>query len=115
MTVRELSSALNWPIVAEGVDRPVCGGWCGDLLSHALTHAPRGAAWITVMTHVNVAAVAVMRDVACIILADGNQPDQSLMDVAIKEKITIICTQEDVYTAAICISQQLSCPKKIAK
>lgn len=112
MTVRELSLALNWPMAVEGADRPVCGGWCGDLLSHAMTHAAKNAAWITVMTNVNVAAVAVLRDVACIILADGQQPDQSLLDVAIKEKITIICTHEDVYTAAICLSQQLSRQKR---
>ena len=44
----------------------------------------------------------------CVILADGMQPDESLHDVAIREKITILSTQEDAYTASIMLSKQLS-------
>ena len=108
MTVMELSTALGWPAAAAGEDKPVACGWSGDLLSHALTHAPENAAWITVMTNANVAAVAVLRRLSCVILADGMQPDESLHDVAIREKITILSTQDDAYTASIMLSKQLS-------
>ena len=93
MTVMELSTALGWPAAAAGEDKPVACGWSGDLLSHALTHAPENA---------------VLRRLSCVILADGMQPDESLHDVAIREKITILSTQEDAYTASIMLSKQLS-------
>lgn len=108
MTVMELSAALGWPTVAGGADKPVACGWSGDLLSHAMTHVPENAAWITVMTNVNVAAIAVLRRLSCVILADGVQPDESLHRVAIREKITILSAREDAYTVSIMLSKQLS-------
>ena len=108
MTVMELSAALGWPAVAKGEDKLVSCGWSGDLLSHALAHVPENAAWITVMANANVAAIAVLRGLSCVVLADGVQPDKSLHHVAIQEKITILSAQEDAFTASIMLSKQLS-------
>jgi len=69
--------------------------------------APAGSAWITVMTNVNVAAVAILCDTACVILAQGMKPDENLQARAERENLTLLGTADDVYTAAVRLGQVL--------
>ena len=55
-------------------DRPVSGGYAGDLLSWVLGRAGQDAAWLTIMSNQNVAAVALMAEVSCVILTEGSPP-----------------------------------------
>ena len=69
MTVRELTEALSLtPFHLAQPDRPVSGGYAGDLLSWVLGRAGQDAAWLTIMSNQNVAAVALMAEVSCAIL-----------------------------------------------
>ena len=77
MTVSELTDRLNLEVVASGDEsREVTGGYCGDLLSWVMGRAQAGDAWITVMGNVNAVAVAVLADVACILLAEDSPFDE---------------------------------------
>ena len=49
--------------------RLVEGGYCGDLLSWVMGRARSGNAWVTIMTNVNVVAVAALTDVSCVVFA----------------------------------------------
>ena len=61
MTVQQLTDALSLTIFSlEEPDRPVTGGYCGDLLSWVMGRAPADGAWLTIMSNVNVAAVAAL-------------------------------------------------------
>ena len=72
MTVRELTEALSLtPFHLAQPDRPVSGGYAGDLLSWVLGRAGQDAAWLTIMSNQNVAAVALMAEVSCVILTEG--------------------------------------------
>ena len=51
--------------------------FCCDLLSIAMGQAPSGSAWVTVMSNLNTLAVASLADVACVILAENAQTDNS--------------------------------------
>lgn len=73
MTVRELTEALSLtPFHLAQPDRPVSGGYAGDLLSWVLGRAGQDAAWLTIMSNQNVAAVALMAEVSCVILTEGS-------------------------------------------
>lgn len=73
VTVKDLAAAMGLDILVEGdLDRPVTGGYCGDLLSWVMGRAQAGDAWITVMGNVNAVAVAVLADTACILLAEDS-------------------------------------------
>ncbi|MFQ7450483.1 MAG: hypothetical protein ACLRNQ_02510 [Flavonifractor plautii] len=75
MTVRELTEALSLtPFHLAQPDRPVSGGYAGDLLSWVLGRAGQDAAWLTIMSNQNVAAVALMAEVSCVILTEGSPP-----------------------------------------
>ena len=63
-------------------EREITGVYIGDLLSWVMGRAPADSAWITIMSNTNVAAVATLADVACVILAEGVSPDEELLQTA---------------------------------
>ncbi len=72
MTVKALMDALELIAVAVSDEaREVTGGYAGDLLSWVMGRAEQNAVWITIMSNVNVVAVAQLADVSCVILAEG--------------------------------------------
>jgi len=102
MTVRELAGELGLELAAgaSGLDKTVRGGYVSDLLSDVMANAPRGAVWITIQTHPNVAAVAVLRDLAAVCLAGGRQPEEETLQKAEQEGVPILCSQESSYELA---------------
>ncbi len=64
-----------------------------DLLSWVMSHAQKGDAWITVLTNVNVPAVAMMTDVACIIIPEGIEVEELTLKKANENEIMIISSK----------------------
>lgn len=90
MTVHELTEALSLtPFHLAQPDRPVSGGYAGDLLSWVLGRAGQDAAWLTIMSNQNVAAVALMAEVSCVILTEGVAPDGDLGSAALRRRASI--------------------------
>jgi len=73
-----------------GLERPVLNGYCGDLLSEIMGNAPENCVWITVQGHQNIIAVAVLREMAAIVIAGGHQPDAETLEKAEKEGIPLL-------------------------
>ena len=88
-------------------DRPVEGGYCGDLLSWVMGRAPAGGAWLTIMSNVNVAAVAALADTACVVLAEGVVPDPPLLDRAKAQGITLLGKGLSVFDCAVRLGRLL--------
>ena len=67
MNVAELAQILDAKVLNPGVDlnREVESGYVCDLLSWVMAKGAPGCAWITVMNHMNVIAVATLLDMAC--------------------------------------------------
>lgn len=102
MTVQGLIDAIPLSIFhLDDPDRPVEGGYCGDLLSWVMGRAPAGGAWLTIMSNVNVAAVAALADVSCVVLAEGVIPDPPLLDKARAQGITLLGTDLSVFDCAV--------------
>ena len=101
MTVQQLADELILTVFhVDDPDRPVTGGYCGDLLSWVMGRAPADGAWLTIMSNVNVAAVAALADVACVILTEGVVPDQPLLDRAKTQGINLLGTELGSYECA---------------
>ncbi len=90
--VKDLVEKLNLQVAAgkTGLDRPVLNGYCGDLLSEIMGNAPESCVWITVQGHQNIIAVAVLREMAAIVIAGGHQPDTETIEKADKEGIPLL-------------------------
>jgi predicted transcriptional regulator len=73
-----------------GLDRQIMGGYCGDLLSDVMANATSGCIWLTVQTHQNIVPVAVLHEMAAIVLTGGQEPDPETMEKADEEAVPIL-------------------------
>lgn len=110
MNIEEIAKELNLKVVAGagGVDRNVSGGYASDLLSDVMGNATEGSLWITLQTHKNVMAIASLRDLAGVILVNGNRPDQEMALQADTENIPVMVTDEPAFTVAGRLYQLIS-------
>lgn len=108
MTVSELVGNLKLKTfhLAEG-ERQVTGGYCGDLLSWVMGRAGADCAWLTIMSNVNVAAVAALSDVACVVLTEGVEPDAPLLAKAKMQDINLLGTGMSTFDAAAKLAELL--------
>lgn len=101
MTVKELTAQMGLTVFHQpDPDRPVTGGYCGDLLSWVMGRAGADCAWLTIMSNVNVAAVAALSDVACVVLTEDVQPDGPLLMKAKAQDINLLGTGMSTFAAA---------------
>ncbi|MBO5089379.1 MAG: hypothetical protein IJD00_03920 [Clostridia bacterium] len=105
MTVSDLLKNENFSSVTlpDG-DRVIKDVYIGDLLSWVMGRAKSDDAWITIMSNVNILAVASLADTACIILAEGVTVDESIKATAIDKEINIISTNLSIYEAAVILN-----------
>jgi len=102
MTVQALMDALSLRAFhLSDPERAVTGGYAGDLLSWVLSRAEAGSAWLTIMSNQNVAAVALMADVSCVILTENVQPDPDLLRRAQEKGVNLLGLEEDTFSAAL--------------
>jgi len=92
MNVKELVERFNLQVAAgnQHLDREVKGGYCGDLLSDVMANAPIGCVWLTVQGHPNIVAVAVLREMAAVVLTGQRAPDPDTVSKAEQERIPIL-------------------------
>ena len=92
MKVKELVERFNLKIAAGGqhLEREANGGYCGDLLSDVMANAPIGCVWLTVQGHPNIVAVAVLREMAAVVLTGQRAPDPDTVTKAEQERIPIL-------------------------
>ena len=108
MTVRDLIAPLNLEVLCEGdLNRPVLGGYCGDLLSWVMGRAPADRAWFSVMGNVNAIAVCVLADLPCLILCENATLDTAARTRAETEAITVLRSSSDAYSLAVALSKLL--------
>ena len=101
MTVLELSEKLSLkPLALPSGEREIRGVYVGDLLSWVMGRAQSDNAWITIMSNVNIVAVASLVDVSCIILAEGAIPDASVCAVAEQKGVNLLSSDSTAYEIA---------------
>ena len=110
MTDQELWDSGLFQPVNEGddMDRSITKLFCCDLLSIAMSKAPAGCAWVTVMGNMNTLAVASLADAACVIMAESAKLDPTAMNKAKVQGITVMETELPIFDAALLIHQRLS-------
>jgi hypothetical protein len=97
-TVREICEALNAVVhVAGDQSRVVARAAVGDLLSFVMGGDSDGAAWVTIQTHLNVAAVAVLKEMPIIIIAAGRTPAPDLIDRCDAEGIALATSPRSIF------------------
>ncbi len=97
MDITQLANNIGGRVLCGGGS--VNGGYAGDLLSHCMGKAKAGGAWFTIMNNHNVAAVAYLCEVACVVLCEGVQPDAALLERAKQQGIALAVTDLPIFEA----------------
>lgn len=101
MTVAELKDALSLTeFCLPNPTAAVTGGYAGDLLSWVMGRAREGDCWITIMSNLNVAAVALMADAACVLLSEGVSPDPALLEKAQAQGVNLLGSNRSTFLLA---------------
>ena len=108
MKVFDIAKTLSLkPLSVADSSREVSGVYIGDLLSWVMGRADSGDAWITIMSNINIVAVASLADVACIILAEGVVPDENVCTTAQQKGINIYTSDKTAYQLAAALAECL--------
>lgn len=108
MTVKAFVNAGGFtPLCLPSPEKEIDGVYVGDLLSWVMGNANQGNIWITIMSNINIVAVATLTDASCIILSEGVSLDSDVLSTAESKGINILSTSLPSYEAAIAVSELL--------
>ena len=105
MNTKDLPGLCGFSPLVPGEDREIEGIFTGDLLSWVMGRAQTGNVWLTIMSNQNVAAVALMAEVSCVVLTEGVRPDEALRQRAEQQNINILGTKLSTFDAAAVLKQ----------
>lgn len=108
MTISELNLICEFSVINQGDDETIVNGvYCCDLLSIAMSKAPKSSAWVTVMGNINSIAVATLTEVSCIILACDIKLDDKALSKAHDKGVCILQSPLPVFETALKIYEAI--------
>ena len=108
MTVKEFAEQQGFKVLAmpDG-DREVTCGYAGDLLSWVMGKAPSDAAWFTIMSNVNIVAVAMLRDVAAIVVCEGAEIGEDVIARAAEQDVNLLLSDKGIYENCVELAKMM--------
>jgi predicted transcriptional regulator len=82
---------------ADRLDVAVGHGYASDLMSDVMANSTEGDLWVTLQTHQNIVAVAVMKSLAGIILVSGREPEEETIRKAEAEEVPILISKMPTF------------------
>jgi predicted transcriptional regulator len=103
MTVAEAAAKIQGTVVAgvsSAATREVRGGYASDLLSDTMGNSHEGDVWVTVQKHINIVAIAQLKNLAGIVVVNGRIPEADAIARADEEGIPIVTTGMPAFDVA---------------
>jgi hypothetical protein len=100
MTLQEIIAKLNLKVLTTPRDFSAItprGGYASDLLSCVMAGAQPDNVWVTLQAHMNVVAVASLREVAAVIITEGAQPEADVIARANEQGVILLSASEPSY------------------
>lgn len=82
------------------LQRDITGAYVSDLLSDVMGNSREGNIWITLQTHMNIVAVAGLKNLSGIIIVGGRRPEDEIIKKAEEEKVAIMTTAMPAFEVA---------------
>lgn len=110
MRVQEFASETCFHVHATplSLEKEIHGVFAGDLLSWVMGNCEEGNCWITVQTHLNIVAIAALKEISCIVIAQGAQLPQETIEKAKEENIALFETPLSAYEVCL-ICHKVGC------
>ena len=100
MTLQDIITGLNLNVLTAQRNFTTVtpqGGYASDLLSCVVAGAQPGNLWVTLQAHMNVVAVAALREVSAVIITENAQPDADVIEKADQQGVILLSTAEPSY------------------
>jgi len=97
MKTHAVAEILGLRVLAGKIPEEYFGVYAGDLLSRAMSHVAEGDLWITIMSNVNVIAVASLTEAAAVILAENVTMEKDVLAAAEAKGICVLASDKTVY------------------
>jgi serine kinase of HPr protein (carbohydrate metabolism regulator) len=109
MKVIELKEQLGLTLYTESGDleKEITSGYVSDLLSDVMGYANEGEVWLTLQNHLNVVAIASLKDLSCVVLVKGIVPTPEVIAKANMEDVIILGSTDKTFEVAGKIYQLL--------
>lgn len=115
MTVKQILELDIFGVLTDvtqiNVQAEVSGIFVGDMFSHVISHAKKGSVWVTVTASLNTVAVAVLREMPCVVIADGIVPENDVILRANENGVCILSCEKsafEVVTALNSLNEKVS-------
>ena len=101
LTVSAIAEKLGLKVVVQGdLSEIVSGCYISDLLSDVMAHSKDHELWVTLQTHPNIVAVAVVKGISALIITNGRNPEPETIRKAEAEKVTIMISHDTTFDLA---------------
>ena len=95
MKLQKIVKELGLEVMSEtfNLDVVIVDGYASDLLSDVIANAKKDSIWITLQIHQNIIGVAVLKELAGIIIVNGRKPEAETLKKAEQENIPVMVTE----------------------
>ncbi|MEW6457263.1 MAG: DRTGG domain-containing protein [Acidobacteriota bacterium] len=102
MNLNEIIKKLNLEIITakDRLDVQITGGYASDLLSDVIANTVKGNIWLTLQTHQNIVAVAILKELSGIILVNNRKPEEETIKKAQQENVPILISKLSTFELA---------------
>lgn len=88
-------------------DKEIEGAYAGDLLSWVMGRAESGCVWATIMTNINVVAVASLADVSACVICEDCEVTNEIVDTAKGKGVNLLRTSLPLYEFCVELSKNI--------
>lgn len=88
-------------------DKEIEGAYAGDLLSWVMGRAESGCVWATIMTNINVVAVASLADVSACVICEDCEVTNEIIDTAKGKGVNLLRTSLPLYELCVELSKNI--------
>jgi hypothetical protein len=78
-------------------EKIISGAYTSDLLSDVMANVKKDNMWITLQTHLNIVAVATLKEISAIIIVLDKEIDKDTLEKAESENVIILKTPLTAY------------------
>ncbi len=108
MNVKELTDKLGLEALALPCpDKEIDGAYAGDLLSWVMGRATENCVWATIMTNMNVVAVASLVGAACVVICEGSEIGDDVIATAQSKDVNVLRSPLPMYEMCVEISRSI--------
>lgn len=100
MNLQEIIAKLNLTVFTSPKNFQAInsqGGYASDLLSCVMAGAQPENIWVTLQAHMNVVAVASLREVSAVIITENAKPENDVIAKANEQGVILLGTSEASY------------------